>query len=37
MGNNLTPYSMAVGREKIFFQLHILKFLKEKRLLMISC
>ena len=36
MGNNLTPYSIAVGHENVF-QLHILNLLKEERLMIMNC
>ena len=36
MGNNLTPYSKAIGMENIYFS-NILNLLREKRLMMMIC
>ena len=38
MGNNLTPYSISIGDENIyFFQLRISSLIKEKRIKIINC
>ena len=37
MGNNLTPYSIAVGHENICFLTPHFKFIKEKRLMIMNC
>ena len=35
-GNNLNPYSIAIGDKNIYFLLHISSLLKEKGLIMIN-
>ena len=37
LGNNLTTYSIAMGEENIFFYLHFLFLLKEKRSMIMNC
>ena len=37
LGNNLSPYSIAVGEENIYFLTHILNLIKKKKLSIMNC